>query len=103
MIRCYIDQVGSNRPGERGQIFNQETFLVDTMEKAMKRLKDKFFIERPKRKKAVYIDDKDGNAIEIGFIHNRWSRDCSHGGKSWWETNWVTFSKEEQIPLKELQ
>jgi hypothetical protein len=72
------------------------------MAEAMKKLKERFFIEKPKRRKPIYIENKYGVTIEIGFIHNRWSRDCSHGGKSWWETNWVTFSKEEQIPLKEL-
>lgn len=94
-IECQLDQVGYTSPAkkteERGQLFNRETFTAPDVPAALAILKDRYGVTAPRRPRGVFIDTPEG-AEQVGFVAARWNRDCSHGGKSWYEENWVSFA-----------
>ena len=49
----------------------------------------------PHGKNKIYMDDKDGNSIEVGFIHSLWNKDWSHNTKPWFQQDWIEFWKED--------
>ena len=46
-----------------------------------------------KKLRPIYQDDKDGEAHQVGYLYSYWNRDISHGGKAWYQTDWITVVK----------
>jgi hypothetical protein len=73
----------------------------------VKRLPDpaavrQFLIDRYGRmpgKRNKIFHDKGDQAETVGFLHSFWNRDISHGGPSWYQTDWVTVEELTAAPV----
>jgi len=89
---------------EETNTFNTESSRHTTPEEVKKYLKEHYG-HLPKGKRRIYKDIiKGGISEEVGFTHSFWNRDISHGGKPWYQTDWIeiSFVTEESILLKQL-
>ena len=82
-----IDETGRNCPKDESQLFNVISESFKTLEDIKEYLTERYG-KIPTGKNKVYRDDKEGNSIEVGFLHSFWNRDISHNSKHWFQTDW---------------
>jgi len=89
-----INETGRNfLKQERPHSFNTVKEKCKTIEEVKKFLVDRYG-KMPKGRNKIYVDGVNKNEqIEVGFLHSYWNRDCSHGGKSWYQTDWISVYK----------
>lgn len=96
-IKAKLTQIGSSGPGrDDHRRFNDVTQYCDSVEEALVWLEHDYDIVPARRPKGVYVDGKDGCAVQVGFMHFRWNRDGS--GRAYWEENWITFYESYSEP-----
>ena len=101
MIRVHLTQCSYSKPGgESHGCFNQTKLYGETFEEALEALEREYGIVPPKRPKGVYIDRKEGGAVQVGFMHYRWTDSNDYyTRKKYWEENWISFSEETRTPV----
>ena len=52
----------------------------------------------PKGRNKIYRD-VDGKSVVWGFLHSFWNKDISHNTKCWYQTDWVSMSIMNEIPV----
>ena len=89
-IELQIDETGRNNLKDDSSRFNtiRDSFenIADLKEYLIVR-----YGKIPKGKQKIYIDNKSGYPISIGFLHSFWNRDISHNSSNWYQTDWITF------------
>jgi hypothetical protein len=99
MIELRIVETGRGSLKEEPLTFNEEVVELPDIQAVKEALIDRYG-HIPKGKRKVYIDDLDGKAKEIGFLHSFWNRDISHNSKPWYQTDWVSACEIERKPVK---
>ena len=46
-----------------------------------------------KKLRPIYQDSVSGEPQQVGYLYSYWNRDISHGGKAWYQTDWITACK----------
>lgn len=77
---------------EEGKPFNRIIEKFKTINNVKNFIVDRYG-KIPGMKNKIYVDDKDNNATEVGFLHSFWNRDISHNSKAWYQTDWITIKK----------
>jgi len=97
MYRIVITETARGSLRDEPHIFNGIAQEFNTLGD----LKD-FLIERygkmPGRRKKIYVE-KNGETVEVGFIHSFWNQDVSHNSKPWYQTDWIEAQKIDQQPV----
>ena len=94
-IVLHLSQVAMARPGaDDRRRFNDETIVEGSVEKTLEKLRNSHGITVPRKPRGIFTDGPEG-PVQTGFMSCRWNSDCSHGGNSWWEENWITFLESE--------
>ena len=103
-----IDETAKNSPKEEeSQTYNTIIKKFNSIDEIKEYLKERYgkdLLKDVKKRGKIYIDDKNGNAIPIGFLYSFWNRDISHNSKSWYQTDWIIITKvnEENINIENL-
>jgi len=98
MIDIVIESTGRNSLKETATLFDVLRERVLDIKEAHEFLVDRYG-KLPKGKSKVYVDDKDGNAKVVGFLHSFWNKDISHNSKSWYQTDWITACNVVEEPI----
>jgi hypothetical protein len=80
--------------------FDRNTSHFASLDELKESLKERYG-KLPKRngRNAVYVDTKEGKSERIGFTYSFWNRDISHDSKSWFQTDWITVSRIEEMVI----
>jgi hypothetical protein len=99
-IKVTITETARNCLKDEPSIFNEEVLYASDMAGIKELLKERYG-KIPSARNKIYVDDKEGNVKECGFIYSFWNKDYSHNSKSWFQTDWVHFAEEitEDIPF----
>ena len=87
-----IIETGRNTLKADARCFGTITKKFETKEEAREYLKERYG-RMPSKRNKIYVDDKEGNQIEVGFTYSYWNKDCSHDTKSWYQTDWISLEK----------
>ena len=95
IYRATIDETGCSSPANRddSRRFNRIHLEAESLDELWSKILDHYGLNsRPRIHdgNSVFLDTKDGTK-RVGFLRSYWNRDCSHGGKAWWQTDWITF------------
>jgi hypothetical protein len=99
MYKIKITETGRHNLKTAATFFNiKETFSFVTLEEINAFLVNRYG-KMPSKRNKVYVDDKDGNAKEIGFTHSYWNNDISHNSKKWYQTDWIEIVEYTEEPV----
>lgn len=97
-MTCEITETSRGSLKGESLIFN-ELILHGTPESLREQLIERY--GKFPRGHKIYIDTPTG-AIHCGFTHSYWNRDISHDSKSWFQTDWITFSERTPVNIKRI-
>lgn len=99
-FKIRITETGADKPGGDADIFNVDTKLVTSREDIRSYIVDRYGkdINTPRRKK-IYVDTKQGEQKQVGFLYSFWNKDWSHNSKSWYQTDWIEITEIEEHPF----
>lgn len=98
MIEIEITETARNNLKDDPHVFNKAKHTFISKEDAIEFIIDRYG-KYPKGRNKIYIDNKEGNTIELGFLHSFWNKDISHNSRSWYQTDWITFFDVNRIPI----
>ena len=87
-----IIETGRDTLKDNARTFNTISKRFREKEEVREYLKERYG-RMPSKRNKVYMDDKEGNPVEIGFTYSYWNKDCSHDTKSWYQTDWISLEK----------
>ena len=94
-----LDITETERANPNAQAYHRYAF-TETF-KDMNGLKE-YLIDRygkiPGGRRKIYIDKSDGSTHEIGFIHSFWRDPEYRGGKSAYQTDWLSIVDVTETP-----
>jgi len=102
MIEVTIESTGRNSLKEEAILFDVTRETFPGIEEAREYLINRYG-RLPNGNNKIYVDDGEGNARIIGFLHSFWPRDISHGSKPWFQTDWITIFEYEKKPINVLR
>jgi hypothetical protein len=98
-----ISETGCNSPKDEPRFFNS----IHKSFKTIDELKT-FMVERygriPGGKRKIYRDHKDGQSIEVGFIHSYWVDNYDKPHHKYFQSDWIEFFEQQtEISYIKLQ
>ena len=93
----YIDETGRNNLKDKPSLFNSEKLYCKDLVEVKDKLIDRYG-KMPKGRNKVYRDKKNGSSVVVGFTYSFWNKDISHGGKSWYQTDWIEIRDRQETP-----
>ena len=93
-----IHETARNTLKEDASLFNIEEQKRESLEAIRQVLLDRYgTMPKANKHNLIYIADGE----PIGFMHSYWNRDISHGGPSWYQTDWIEITRvhEETVLL----
>ena len=71
---------------DKYQTFDVTEEYAETKEEIKRILKDRY---GNCKRQPMYIDNKDGSQVKIGYVYGFRNKDYSHNSKSWLQADWV--------------
>lgn len=97
-----IQHSAADRPGGESSIFDQTVERYAEKWAVLKGLEERYG-RVPGGRNKIYVDDQDGNARAVGFLHSFWNSDISHNSKKWFQTDWITVYEVERETIDILK
>ena len=70
--------------------FDERVETFKTEKEALDYLKENY---QKHKKEKMFIDDKEGNAKQVGWIYSFKNKDWSHNSEWWFQQDWVELRK----------
>ena len=96
--KLQIEETGRNSLKEQVSFFNTIIEEFSELSEVKNYLAERYG-KIPKGKNKVYQDTKQGESLEVGFLHSFWNQDVSHNSKSWFQTDWISISEVTEKPV----
>jgi hypothetical protein len=96
--KLIITETSRNSLKDEPHIFNDFSKSFGSLEDLKDELINRYG-KLPKGRNKIYRDLKNGQSIEIGFLHSYWNSDISHNSKSWYQTDWIEVRTVEEKPF----
>jgi hypothetical protein len=94
-----IDETGRDSLRDEAAKFNQVIETFKTVDEAKAYLTERYgTIPKRTHSTTIYVDFTDG-AKPVGFLHSYWNKDISHNSKSWYQTDWVSVTEVNEMPV----
>lgn len=92
-IKTRLEQYASNNPTTKKWFYRETSFRSDSIENAMRKLRNEHRISPAKKICGVFVGDK----TQIGFINRQWIKEDD---KNIWVESWITFTQIEEKPAE---
>jgi hypothetical protein len=96
--KVQIQETASSNLKEKKTAFNCITETFGKLWAVKEFLKERYGKEI-KKKPNVFMDNKEGKSIPIGYTVSFWNSDISHNSSKWHQTDWIQITAVKEKPI----